>query len=230
MSQRSKDILKQLAQAGSPDALKGMARYGIITEKAFGVSVPVLRGIAAKYKKDHALALELWVSGFHEARILASMVDDPKLCTVEQMEEWVREFNSWDLCDQTCFGLFARSAYGWEKAFEWTHREDEYVRRAGFALMAAFALQRSKASDEELRTFLPLIEKYATDERNFVKKAVNWALRQIGKRNQNLHGPALSLAEKLMNSEDKTARWIGRDAYKELTGDSVIRKLNNKVT
>jgi 3-methyladenine DNA glycosylase AlkD len=228
MSPKSKEILAYLEQKGSATAKAGMSHYGINTDMAFGVSIPVLREMAKQHKKDHALALELWASGYHEARILASMIDDPKLCTEEQMEEWVIEFDSWDLCDQTCFGLFARSAYGWKKALEWPQRGEEFVRRSGFALMAAFALQKTKITDEELLSLLPLIEKHSTDERNFVRKAVNWALRQIGKRNHHLNSSAIVLAEKLMNSENKTARWIGKDAFKELTGDGVKRTLERR--
>jgi 3-methyladenine DNA glycosylase AlkD len=228
MSSSSNEILAYLAKNGNEKAKQGMSRFGIQTEKAFGISIPVLRELARKHKKDHALALELWASGYHEARILASMVDDPKLCTEAQMEAWVVEFNSWDLCDQTCFGLFARSAFGMKKVFEWGHREEEYVRRAGFALMAAYALSAHKTKDEELLAFMPLIEQYSTDNRNFVRKAVNWALRQIGKRNWSLHKPAVAMAEKLMNSGDKTARWIGKDAYRELTGEGVKKTLERR--
>jgi 3-methyladenine DNA glycosylase AlkD len=228
MSSKLKEILSYLEKKGSADARAGMSRFGINADNAFGIRIPVLRDLAKQYKKDHALALELWASGYHEARILASMVDDPKLCTEKQMEEWVVEFDSWDLCDQTCFGLFARTAYGWKKTFEWPHREEEFVRRAGFALMAAFTLCKTRVSDEDLLTFLPLIEKYSADERNFVRKAVNWALRQVGKRNHNLNSHAIVLAEKLLNSENKTARWIGKDAFRELTGEGVKKTLERR--
>jgi 3-methyladenine DNA glycosylase AlkD len=228
MSLKSKEILTYLKKKGSAAAIDGMSHFGINVEKAFGVSIPVIRELAKQHKKDHALALELWASGYREARILASMVDDPKLCTEKQMEGWVLEFDSWEVCDQTCFGLFARSDYGWKKAFEWPHREEEYVRRAGFALMAAFTLHKTKATDEELLSFFPLIEKYSTDERNFVRKAVNWALRQTGKRNRNLNTHAIVLSEKLMNSANKSARWIGKDAYRELTGDGVKKTLERR--
>jgi 3-methyladenine DNA glycosylase AlkD len=228
MSVNSDLILAYLKAKGSPEAKAGMSRFGIAVDQAFGVSIPDLRTIAKLHKKNHELAAELWASGFHEARILASMIDDPKLCTDRQMEAWVRDFNSWDLCDQTCFGLFAKTAHGWNKALEWPKREEEFVRRAGFALMAAFALQKSDIPDFHLRILLTLIEQYSTDNRNFVKKAVNWALRQIGKRNRYLHGHALTLSERLMKSPDKTARWIGKDAYKELTSENVARLIDKR--
>ena len=205
-----------------------MARFGINTEKAFGVSMAAARPLARKYKRQHDLAAELWASGMHEARILAALIDDPKLVTPKQMDAWVADFNSWDLCDQACMKLFAKTPYVAEKVAKWAKDKREFVRRAAFATIAGYAVGAKKAPDAEFLPFLAIIETYATDERNFVKKAVNWALRQIGKRSNALHAPALKLATKLAASEDKAARWIGKNAMKELTDPVQLERLSRK--
>jgi 3-methyladenine DNA glycosylase AlkD len=194
-----------------------MARYGINTDKAYGVSIANLRPLARRLKRNHALAGALWKSGIHEARILAAFVEEPDKVTAAQMDRWVAAFDSWDLCDQVCNNLFALTPYVDEKIRAWADDEREFVRRAAFALLAAHSVHAKTAPDSELLAFLPLVERHATDPRNFVKKAVNWALRQIGKRNLTLHAPALALAEKLAASDDRTARWIGKDAVRELS-------------
>jgi 3-methyladenine DNA glycosylase AlkD len=171
----------------------------------------------------------LWESGVHEARILASIVDDPSQVTEAQMERWVREFDSWDVCDQVTGNLFDKTPFAYRKAAEWSRREEEFVKRAGFAVMAALAVQDKQASDEALTAFLPLIREQAHDERNFVKKAVNWALRNIGKRNITLNARAIALADELSRSESRAARWIGSDAYRELTSEKVRQRLAKKV-
>ena len=218
-------VLAELRALGSEEGRAGMARFGINTEKAFGVSMAAARPLARKYKRQHDLALGLWATGIHEARILAALIDDPKLVTKKQMDAWAAEFNSWDLCDQACMKLFAKTPYVAEKVAKWAKDKREFVRRAAFATIAGYAVHAKRATDDEFLPFLKLIEAHATDPRNFVKKAVNWALRQIGKRSKALHAPALALAEKLAACEDKTARWIGKDAVKELSDPKQIARL-----
>ena len=221
----AKAVLAELKAMGSEENRAGMARFGINTDDAFGISMTALRPLARRHRRDHDLALALWATGKHEARILAVLIDDPKLVTPTQMDEWAADFDSWDLCDQACMKLFAATPYAAQKVRKWSKDKREFVRRAAFALIAGYAVHAKKAPDEELLPFLELIEGAADDDRNFVKKAVNWALRQIGKRSVALHAPALSLAEELAGSDDKTARWIGRDAVKELTDPKQLARL-----
>jgi 3-methyladenine DNA glycosylase AlkD len=209
-------ILSQLREMGSPAAREGMQRFGIDTTHALGVSIPALRSLAKAIKKDHILALALWETEYHEARILASMIDDPTQVTVRQIDAWVKDFNSWDLCDQVCGNLFDRTAFAVEKAMAFSKRKEEFVKRAGFVLMAEYAVHNKKAEDKVFLAFLPLIEKEAYDDRNFVKKAVNWALRQIGKRNARLREAAIFTAERILLQDSNAARWIARDALREL--------------
>ena len=223
-------VLAELKALGSEKNRAGMARYGINTERAYGVSMASLRPLARRLKKQHALAGELWKSGIHEARILAALIDDPAKVTPAQMDRWAAAFDSWDLCDQACSKLFARTPFVEEKIRTWAEDEREFVRRAGFALLAAHTVHAKTAPDSDFLAFLPLIERHASDPRNFVKKAVNWALRQIGKHSMTLHGPALALAEKLAASDDKTARWIGRDAVKELTDPVQVERIRARTT
>ena len=218
-------VLAELRALGSEEGRAGMARFGINIEKAFGVSMAAARPLARKYKKQHDLALGLWASGIHEARILAALIDDPKQVTKKQMDAWAAEFDSWDLCDQACMKLFAKTPHVAEQVAKWAKDKREFVRRAAFATIAGYAVHAKNAENGEFLPFLKLIEVHATDPRNFVKKAVNWALRQIGKRSKALHAPALALAEKLAASDDKTARWIGKDAVKELSDPRQIARL-----
>jgi 3-methyladenine DNA glycosylase AlkD len=223
------EVIRRLRSLANPDNAAGMVRYGINTRDALGISIYTLRDIAKEIGTDHTLALELWESGVHEARILASIVDDPSQVTEAQMEHWVREFDSWDVCDQVTGNLFDKTPFAYLKAAEWSRREEEFVKRAGFAVMAALAVQDKQASDEALTAFLPLIREQAHDERNFVKKAVNWALRNIGKRNITLNVKAIALADELRRSESRAARWTGSDAYRELTSEKVRQRLAKKV-
>lgn len=216
MSELNK-ILTLLKKQGSIENRLGMAHYGINVQSAFGVKIPMLRQLAKQYKKQHKLALDLWESGFHEARILAGMIDDPKVVTHEQTDKWVLDFNSWDLCDQCCMNLFRQLPFAAEKAMEWSSREEEFVRRAGFALMASLASGNKTRPDKFYLQFFPYIVKQSHDDRNMVKKAVNWALRQIGKRNASLCKKAIELSQELIDSGNKTAMWIGKDALKELS-------------
>ncbi len=218
-------ILKELAGLGSEENRAGMARFGINADHAFGVSMTTLRPIARRYRRRHDLAAALWATGKHEARILAALIDDPKQVTPQQMDAWAADFDSWDLCDQACMKLFAATPYVAEKTEQWAADDREFVRRAAFAMIAGYAVHAKKQPDPVLLPFLELIERASTDGRNFVKKAVNWALRQIGKRSAELHGPALALAERLAASDDKTQRWIGRDAVKELTDPKQLARI-----
>ncbi len=212
----------------TPESLKGMGRFGINTRRAYGVSIPHLRSLAREIGKNHVLARELWASQIHEARILASMIDDPALISDEQMEEWVKDFDSWDLCDQVCGNLFDQTKLAYEKAVAWSAREGEYVRRAGYALMAYNAVHDKDAANNRFLEFLSIIEANSTDDRNFVKKAVNWALRQIGKRNLFLNKEAVGTARKLQKKDSKTAKWIASDALRELTSEKVLEQLAKK--
>src|SRR5689334_1978872 len=209
-------VIEMLRRAADPRIVEGLARFGSKPGQAFGISIPTLRKMAKEIGRDHKLALGLWRSGIHEARILASMVDDPGQVTSQQMEEWVNDFDSWDVCDQVCGNLFERTPYAQQKTVEWCHRVPEFVRRAGFVMMAYIAVHDKKASDEAFLPFFPLIKQYATDERNFVKKAVNWALRQIGKRNSHLRAIAVDWAQAIRQMDSRAARWIANDALKEL--------------
>jgi 3-methyladenine DNA glycosylase AlkD len=204
-----------------------MARFGINPDRALGVRIPDLRRLAKQVGTDHSLALGLWKTGIHEARILASMIDDPAAVTERQMESWVGDFDSWDLCDQCCGNLFDRTPFAFDKAVEWAGRDEEFVKRAGFALMAWAAVHDKTADDRVFIEFLPLVEREADDDRNFVKKAVNWALRQIGKRNRRLNRAAVSVARRLAKRNDSpAARWIGTDALRELTSEGVRSRLS----
>jgi 3-methyladenine DNA glycosylase AlkD len=225
MTLTCENILNQLKSLSNPEAIAGMARFGIDSHNTYGVSIPTLRKIAKDAGKNHALALHLWSSEVHEARLLAGMIDSPEDVTEEQMESWVKDFNSWDVCDQVCSNLFDKTGFAYKKAVEWSKREEEFVKRAGFVLMAALAVHDKSAKDEEFLKFLPIIKRESVDSRNFVKKAVNWALRQIGKRNTNLNKEAIKTAKDIRDLNSKSAKWIASDAIRELTGEAVQKKL-----
>ena len=213
---KTNDILKRLRAAGSAANVAGMARYGIRPAKAYGVATPVIRSIAKELGRSTELASALWSTNVLEARMLATMIADPLQIPEEEVERWVREFDCWSVCDSACIGLLWKTPFAWRKVREWSRREPEYERRAAFALLAGLAVHDKKASDKQFRAALRLISKAAGDERNFVKKAVNWALRQIGKRNTGLREAAIDTAESLIATESRSARWIGHDALREL--------------
>jgi len=217
--------INKLKSLSDPEAIEGMARYGIKPEKALGISIPALRKMAREIGKDHDLAQRLWASGIHEARILAGMIDDPEAVTEKQVESWVKGFDSWDVCDQVCMNLFWLTRFAYDKCFEWSERDEEFVKRAGFALMARLAWSDKEATDEQFKKFLPVIKRESTDERNFVKKAVNWTLRQIGKRNPALNKAAIKTAEEIGKIDSRSARWIASDALKELKSEAVQKRL-----
>jgi 3-methyladenine DNA glycosylase AlkD len=212
------EVIREFQSLGSEINRAGMARFGINTTRAFGVSVVNIRKLARSYKRDHQLAQDLWDSAWHECRILASIVDDPALVTISQMDQWVGDFDSWDLCDQCCLNLFDKTRFAWKKAAEWSRSEVEFTRRAGFALMAALAWHDKQAPDPKFLKLLHLIEKRSDDDRNYVCKSANWALRQIGKRNPVLRGEAIATASRILERGTPAARWIARDAIRELTG------------
>ncbi|HEX7464909.1 MAG TPA: DNA alkylation repair protein [Actinomycetota bacterium] len=221
-------VLRELEAAADPNRLPGMARFGIATGKALGVSVPDLRRMARTIGPNHRLALGLWDTTVHEARMLAGMIDEPSRVTASQMDAWVRDFDSWDLCDQVCSNLFDRTRFAFGKAEQWSRRKPEFEKRAAFALMAATAVHRKDVGDEPFEAFLPLIRASATDERNYVKKAVNWALRQIGKRNAHLNRLAIAMAGEIRAIDSKAARWIASDALRELTSEAVLSRLDRR--
>jgi len=219
------EILNRLRSQSNSEAKAGMSRFGINVESAYGVSIPQLRKMASRIGKNHLLAEQLWSSSIHEARILAGMIEEPEKVTGSQMERWVKDFNSWDLCDQCCSNLFDRTRFAHEKAMEWSGREEEFVKRAGFALMACLAVHDKNATDGEFVKFMPVIKRESEDPRNFVKKAVNWALRQIGKRNLALNSVAIQTAREIQTMDFRSARWIASDALRELTSEKIQKKL-----
>jgi 3-methyladenine DNA glycosylase AlkD len=202
-----------------------MARFGINPERALGVRIPDLRRLAGELGPSHALALALWRTGVHEARILASMVDEPERVTERQMERWVKDFDAWDLCDQVCGNLFDRTSFATEKAHAWAGRSEEFVKRAGFALMAWRAVHDRDAPDRVFLDFLPVVERESDDPRSYARKAVNWALRQIGKRNRKLHAAAVRTAKRIRRRGTPSARWVAGDALRELRSDRVVARL-----
>lgn len=218
-------VLRRLKEKANPDNLGGMARFGITIDSRLGVSVPDMRKMAKEFTGDHRLALELWKTGIDEARILSSMIDDPEQVTQKQGEKWVKDFNSWDVCDQVCMNLFGKTPWAYLKIIEWAGREEEFVKRAAFSLMACLACHDKKAPDENFIKLFSLLRQAATDERNFVRKAVNWALRNIGKRNIRLNRAAIQLAEEIGRINSKSARWIASDAIRELKSNAVQQRL-----
>ena len=210
---------------GDPKAVEGMARFGIQSSNSFGVSVPKLRALARTVGRDHLLAMRLWETGLHDARLLATMVDDPDEVTIDQMDKWVRDFDSWDVVDGSCGNLFDKTPFAVAKAKDWCKREEEFVKRAGFVLIAELAVHDKEAKDKVFLDFLPVVIGGASDSRNFVKKAVNWSLRQIGKRNLKLNKAAVSTALKIQKIDSGAAKWIASDALRELKSPQVLKRL-----
>jgi 3-methyladenine DNA glycosylase AlkD len=220
------DIIKKLESLSNPEDVEGRARFGIQSKMAYGVRMPELRRMARETGKNHELAEKLWQYGYSETRIMASMIDDPKLVTEDQMERWAVEFDSWDVCDQCCMNLFRKTPFAYKKISEWSKREEEFVKRAAFTLIATLAVHDKKADDEKFEELFPLIIKESTDSRNYVKKAVNWALRQIGKRNLNLNKKAIEIAGKIHRIDSKSAKWIASDALRELKSEQVQDRIS----
>lgn len=208
--------------------MEGMGRFGIRIESALGVSIPELRSLAKELGRDHRLALALWDTGLHEAMILATMVDDPAAVTEGQMESWTGRFDSWDLCDQCCSNLYWKTAHAWTKTREWCERDEEFVKRAGFTMMAVLAVHDKKAGHDDFMHLLQTVERHSSDQRNFVKKAVNWALRQIGKRDRFLNAQAIEAGERILQKGDRSSRWVATDALKELRSEAVQKRLKER--
>ena len=218
-------VIAELRRHSSPENVAGMARYGISTRGTLGVPIPVLRALARGLRPDHPLALGLWRSGIHEARILATMIDDPLRVTAVQMESWLADVDSWDVCDQLCANLLEDVPLARRRMTVWARRKPEFIRRAGFVLMARIAVSDKRAADEIFLDLLAFIQRHGADGRNMVRKAVNWAIRQIGKRNTRLNRAALSTAEVFVAHRDPSVRWIGTDALRELRSDAVRSRL-----
>ncbi len=218
-------VLRKLKQKGSARNLAGMAHFGMSVDARLGVSVADIRQIDKGFGHDHQLALALWKTGFAEARIMASIIDEPEKVTQKQMEQWVKGLDSWDVCDQVCMNLFEKTPWAWEKVTEWAQRDEEFVKRAAFSLLACLAWHNKTASDDQFIAYFPVLKSGATDERNFVRKAVNWALRAIGKRNLALNRAAIKLAKEIQRLDSKAARWIAADALRELEGTAVKKRL-----
>ncbi len=219
------EVLNKLKAKARPDQLQGMARFGMAAERRLGVSVPDMRKIAKELGKDHELALELWKTEIPEAMIVAAMVGEPGKLTEDQMENWVKDFNSWDVCDQVCMNLFEKTPLAWKKILDWSERKEEFIKRAAFVLIACLAWHAKELEDEKFINLFPIIMRGATEERNFVKKAVNWALRNIGKRNIKLNRVAIETAREIQQIDSKAARWIATDAIRELESEAVQRRL-----
>lgn len=221
-------VLGKLHDEADASKLEGMARYGISTENRLGIAIPSLRAMAKEIGVDHSLALELWDTGIDEAMILASMIDSLEELRDAQMEAWVMDFRSWDVCDQVCMNLFDRSPLAWVKIHQWAEREEEFVKRAAFALIASLAVHDKSAADDRFIELLPVICSGAVDDRNYVKKAVSWALRNIGKRSSVLNAAALQTARELEQMEASPAKWIARDAVRELQSEAVQQRLSTR--
>ena len=220
----TREILRALKRKGSKRNVDGMARYGIVAPRVFGVSVATLRDMGKKYGRNHDLALALWCTGWYEARMLVPFVAEPARLTPAQMDRWTKDFDNWAICDALCFHLYDKSPHAWAKVRTWSRRRDEFVKRAAFALLASLALHDRKSPDAPFLEALPLVEKAAADERNFVKKGVSWALRGIGHRSRPLHRAATRLATRLAASDDPAARWVGKDALRDLSRPAVTRR------
>lgn len=220
--------LAELRALGEQRNVDGMARFGIRAKIVYGVAKPKMDELARRIGKDHQLALQLWRTGVHDARILAGMIDEPAQVTATQMDRWVRDFDNWDVCDGTCCHLFVFASAAWQKAIAWSNRKEEFVKRAGFALIAYLAYRDKSAPDAKFLRLLPMILREAKDERNFVRKAVNWALRNIGKRNSRLNREAIRAAERIRRQNSRAARWIAADALRELKSEAVQARLRRK--
>lgn len=220
MKSEIESIIQQLKRFGNPESAEGMKRFGITPEHTFGVRIPNLRALGKTLGRSHDLALALWAIDTRETRILASIVDEPKKLTAKQMDAWAKDFSYWEICDQVCMNLFEKSPLAWNKAIEWSGSEHEFIKRAGFVLMARLAVSGKNAIDARFEAFFPIIVRESDDNRNNVRKAVNWALRQIGKRNRALNETAIHVAEELHAQDSPAAKWIASDALRELRSRS----------
>ncbi|MFN0151796.1 MAG: DNA alkylation repair protein [bacterium] len=225
LEEQAREALAWLKRHSSKRTRDGMARYGIPSDNALGVTVADIQVLAKRLGRDHELAAALWETGVYEARMLTAFVDEPARVTPAQMDRWCRDFDNWAICDTLCFHLFDRTSHAWTMIAKWSARRGEFEKRAAFALLASLALHEKSTGDRPFAKCLPLIERAATDERNFVKKGVSWALRGVGRRSAALHAASVALARRLAESAEPAARWVGRDALKDLTKPSVLRRL-----
>jgi 3-methyladenine DNA glycosylase AlkD len=225
MNPRTKLLLAEMSRHRSQKNIDGMERFGIVSKNVLGLTTPFIKAAAKKHKRDHSLALELWRSGIFEARILAAFIADPKQLKISIANQWVREFDNWAICDGVCIHCFRDTPYAHELIGKWVKRKEEFVRRAGFSMIATLAVNDKRSEDKVFLKYLPIIKKYSTDERNYVKKAVNWALRQIGKRNLKLNGAAIKAAKEIQRLDSSSAKWIAADALRELKGPQVQERL-----
>lgn len=223
-----KEVIKKLKSLANPKAVEGMARYGIASSNNLGVSIAFLRKFAQEIGKDHKLAQQLWASGIRDARMLACLIEDHKMVTNKQMENWAKDFDSWDICDLCCGNLFDITEFAYQKVIDWSKKNEVFIKRAGFALLAWLAVHDKKNEDEKFLKYFPIIKRGAIDDRNYVKKAVNWALRQIGKRNINLNRVAIEAAKEIQRMNSKTAKWIASDAIRELKSKKIQERLCKK--
>ncbi len=222
------EILKKLKSLANLKNVAGMARFGIVSKNVLGIKKPVMDKIAREIGKNHNLAQQLWKSGIHEARVLAALIDEPSLVTEKQIDQWVKDFDNWGVCDNACMNLFDKTRFVYKKAKELSGRREEFVKRTGFALMAALAVHDKKTNNKKFLQFLPIIKRESSDERNYVRKAVNWALRQIGKRNLVLNKAAIKEAKEISKIGNKAARWIAGDALRELQSEAVQKRIRSK--
>jgi 3-methyladenine DNA glycosylase AlkD len=224
------EVLTWLRRRGSQRNIEGMARFGITAPKAFGVSMATMRPLVKRLGRNHDLAEALWQTGWHEARILASFIDEPARVTPAQMDRWARDFNNWAVCDSVCLHLFNRTPHAWKKVAQWSRRKPEFIKRAAFALIAGLTVHDRTAADGRFVGLLPIIERGAADDRNYVKKAVSWALRQVGKRNIVLNGAAVMVARRLAGDAVASRRWVGKDALRELSSAAIQKRLADRYT
>lgn len=222
------EVIGQLRSMANPKNVEGMARFGINPQNTLGISVTDLRKVAKGIGRNHRMALELWATGIHEARILAAIIDEPQRVSRRQMDRWAKDFDSWDVCDQACTSLFDRTPHACDKAAEWSRREEEFVKRAGFALMAGLAAHDKTSPDDRFTGFFEHIKRESIDDRKYVRKAVNWALRGIGKRSASLNVLAIRCAEEISMIDSRAARWIASDALRELKSEAVQRRLASR--
>ena len=223
-------VLRELKSLGDPKVRAKMAYFGVNVPKAHGISAPALHALAKRIGRDHRLALDLWATRIHESRILATLIGESEKVTAAEMDRWARDFDSWDVVDAACCYLYAHAKPAWSKATAWSRRREEFVKRASFSLIAYLSYKDKTAADERFVRFLRLIEREAHDERNFVKKAVNWALRNIGKRNVRLNREAIRCAERIRRRGSRAARWVAADALRELKSEAVQTRLRRKST
>jgi len=223
------EVISKLKSMRNKKNVEGMARFGINPKNNLGISIYKLRPLAKEIGKNHELSLKLWNSGIHDARLLAVFIEDPSNVTEKQMELWAKDFDSWDVCDQACTSLFDLTFFAWKKIYEWAERDEEFVKRAAFSIIAGLSFHDKKSPDEKFEELFEIIKRESIDERNYVKKAVNWALRNIGKRNLSLNKKAIKVAKEIKNIDSKSAKWIANDAIKELKSSKIQERLKKKI-